>query len=693
MVRFDGPQHPGILLQQRGVIIQQVLDGELRDGVISETFHGLGDMVLILLGDCQTDVDVREVCSRLLPKGDDLLHPFDRQTEGSFAPTDLVVKFGRAIDREVDCIHRPVHQSFSPIIQRRPVGLQRGLEGESFDGIENLTKLGMQGWFTAQNLDVGAMGGNLSKDALDGGQVQSQLVERDAVVSPCLTPLITHPAGTVAGSGDLEDHHLGEGSGSKVAMTEKLNLSGSLGLDHVTSISPIGDKPPQLCHSDFHSHSPSGKRFILLDELLSRLLLACELESTHISAGIKPSGQGCFSRVFFNPPLDDKVIFRSTIYPQSERSLVKNPRLSGSTISMMVLMVGIAALLFSGGCSKTGQPSGPSDDKTGEQAKGGGTECPPGVVATIDGRPITRDEADRRAGINVRLSGTKETDPDYEKKVQLAHKGAVDFLIQAYVLQAAATETIEVSTREIETELLSWKFRAPDQKAWDEFLKSNNLTEAQFKEVLVKDLRIRKQMEKAAQREVPTPSPEEAQQFYDVNTQAFSWPYRVQYDEITWVARPNISPASREQAKKGMESLAGDLLRNPALFDEMLAREKPKNTLIFWGPLGTRNDFVSVEKLPKPIVEALQSLVQGEISPVIETPLGFSIIRIASLSQTYDSAYKEIVESIYTEKCRLNLNDWINRQRQKHKIRICDTEYYRGGISESTGEVASPPSR
>lgn len=356
-------------------------------------------------------------------------------------------------------------------------------------------------------------------------------------------------------------------------------------------------------------------------------------------------------------------------------------------------MVGIAALLFSGGCSKTEQSSGLTDEKAGEQAKERGTECPPGVVAMIDDRHITREDADRRAGINVRLSGTKETDPDYEKKVQMAHKGAVDFLIQAYVLQAAATETIKISTREIETELLSWKFRAPSQEAWDEFLKTNNLTEDQFREILVRDLRIRRQMEKAAQREVPTPSPEEAQQFYDVNTLAFSWPYRVQYDEITWVSRANVSPASREQAKNGMEALAGDLSRNPALFDEMLAREKPKNTLSYWGPIGTRNDFASVEKLPKPIVEALQSLVQGEISPVIETPLGFSIIRIASLSQSYDSAYKEIVESIYTEKCRLNLNDWMTRQRQKHKIRICDTEYYRGGIVGTTAEASATPQR
>ncbi len=367
--------------------------------------------------------------------------------------------------------------------------------------------------------------------------------------------------------------------------------------------------------------------------------------------------------------------------------------LYGSCSYMIGLFPLLAVLLLTGGCSRNELPSGPAPSQSGEQASGEGMDCPPGVVAMVDDRPITREDADRRAGINVRLSGTKESDPDYAKKLRMAHKGAVDLLIQAYVMQSAATGTIPVSTREIEAELFSWKSRVPSLEAWNEFLKGNNLTEDQFKEILVKDIRIRKQMEKAAQREVPTPSPEEAQQFYDVNTLAFSWPNRVRYDEITWVARPNISPASRDQAKKGMEALASEFIRNPVLFDEMLAREVPKDIINFWGPLGTKHPYVTVQNLAKPIVDALQTLVQGETSPVIETPLGFSIIRIASLSQSYDSAYSEIKQSIYTERCKANLDDWMKRQRQKHKIRICDTEYYRGDVSESTSEATSVPQR
>ena len=304
----------------------------------------------------------------------------------------------------------------------------------------------------------------------------------------------------------------------------------------------------------------------------------------------------------------------------------------------------------------------------------------------VDDRHITREDADRRASINVRQSGGTEADPDYEKMLRTARKGAVDLLVQAYVLQAAATESIEIPTRDLEVELQSWKMRVPSQQAWDEFLGSNKLTEAEFKEILLKDMRIRKQMEKAAAREVSTPSPEEAQQIYDVNTLAFSWPYRVRYDEIRWITDAQVSQASREQARKGMEQLAADMARNPSLFDELLAKKVP---LGYWGPAGIPDlPYLSVKNLPPQIQETLKVLVQGEISPVIETPQGFSLIRIASLSQTYDSAYNEILDSIYTERCRANLTQWIERQKKKHKIRICDVEYYRGGISGATAEAS-----
>lgn len=341
-------------------------------------------------------------------------------------------------------------------------------------------------------------------------------------------------------------------------------------------------------------------------------------------------------------------------------------------------------VMLTAGCGK--KQEAPTEESAGKATAKDELACPPGVVALVGDRQITREDIDQRARINLRHSGVDDSDPDFEKKLVAARKGAVDILMRAYVLQAAATEAIEVTTNEIAVELLSWKMRVPSKEAWEEFLKSNNLDEKQFSEILSKDIRIRKMMDRAATRGVPTPSPEEAQQFYDVSTLAFSWPQRVRYDEIRWPAPPHLSEASREQAKAGMENLIRELTNNPALFDEILAKQVNAG---FWGPIGVPLPYQTVKNLSPQIQSALQVLVQGEISPVIETPEGYSLIRIASLSQTYDSAYNEILESIFSERCRVNLENWIKRQEQKHKVRICDVEYYRGEVASATGTTQS----
>jgi hypothetical protein len=303
-------------------------------------------------------------------------------------------------------------------------------------------------------------------------------------------------------------------------------------------------------------------------------------------------------------------------------------------------------------------------------------------VATVDGREITREDADRRARITLRHSGVDETDPAYETKIRRAHKGAVDFLIRAYVMQDAASGEVTASSQEVAQELLTWKSKVPSKEAWDQFLASNQLSEEGFAEILSTELRVRKLMEKAAARDVPTPSPDEARRFFESNTHAFAWPYRVRYDEIRWLAPRDLPAASTEQARSGMQKLSEDLGKNPALFDQILntpARAR-------FEPVGFKMPYQNTKDLAKPIEQALHTLVLGEISPLIEWDLGFSIIRINSLREPYDSAYKDILESLYSDRAASNLESWMANQQKKRKVRICDVDYYKGEVASATSE-------
>ncbi|MCA9449553.1 MAG: SurA N-terminal domain-containing protein, partial [Candidatus Omnitrophica bacterium] len=214
------------------------------------------------------------------------------------------------------------------------------------------------------------------------------------------------------------------------------------------------------------------------------------------------------------------------------------------------------------GCSKPGEPD--KTDSSGgelkltqpkEPEKEFELECPPGVVALVDDREITREDAEKRARMTLTSKGFTEGTDDYDAQLAKARKGAVDLLIETYVLQAAADDTIVVTTQEIEQELLMIKSRHPNRESYEEGLKRSNLTEEDFKGVLERDLQIRKVLGREAQEGVPIPTKEDARKFYEVNSMAFGWPYRVQYDEIIWPLAPDVTDASSEQAKTTMEDL------------------------------------------------------------------------------------------------------------------------------------------
>lgn len=151
-------------------------------------------------------------------------------------------------------------------------------------------------------------------------------------------------------------------------------------------------------------------------------------------------------------------------------------------------------------------------------------ECPPGVVAMVDDRVITLEDAEKRARMTLKSKGFDENSPDFESQLVKARKGAVDLLIESYVLQSLAPDTIEVATEEVEAELVEIMGRHKDRASFERSLAESGLTVEEFRGILEKDIRIRKVMGEEAQKGVPIPTKEEARRFYEVNTMVFgSW--------------------------------------------------------------------------------------------------------------------------------------------------------------------------
>jgi hypothetical protein len=295
-------------------------------------------------------------------------------------------------------------------------------------------------------------------------------------------------------------------------------------------------------------------------------------------------------------------------------------------------------------------------------------------VAVVDDYRITREDADKRARMNMRNDGILESDPDFQAKLRTAHKGAVDMLIESYVLQQAATDTIEVTSAEVEAELLEVKKRHPNRESYEEGLRKAGFTEDQFRDILAKEIRIRKAMGTAAGKDLPTPTPDDAREFYEKNPFLFEWPHRVRYDEIVWPLRPDVSDASVEESLEEMNQLADRMTGNPEVFNAVLEEA----TMATWGPVGIRNNYMNLDGLPTEVQDALKILNIDEPSRPVRTPLGYAILCIRSTRQTYESALQEILQSLYDDRAVENLEAWKTSLKEKHTVRILDLDYYEG---------------
>lgn len=332
--------------------------------------------------------------------------------------------------------------------------------------------------------------------------------------------------------------------------------------------------------------------------------------------------------------------------------------------------------VFTAGCEKGEKFADPETvsvlPKEEEDAKP--ADCPEDAVAIVDERVITLDDAEKRTKISLRIEGISEEDLEYKRKLKAARKGAVEFLIEAYVLQAAATDTIEVGTGEIEQELLARKMRHPSREAYEEWLEREKLTEQSFEDLLKREIQIRKALAIEAQSGVVKPTVEDAREFFDKNTLLFEWPFRVRYDQIVWPLVGDVSDASVEEAQHGMRELYDEIGGDSLVFDKVLKEA----TQTFWGYIGQRLPYQNMDRLPEVVKETLQVLDTDEPSSPIRTPQGMAILCIRSTRQTYASAEAEILRSIYEARLMDNLEAWKEAERKRHKVRICNLDYYEG---------------
>ena len=196
------------------------------------------------------------------------------------------------------------------------------------------------------------------------------------------------------------------------------------------------------------------------------------------------------------------------------------------------------------------------------------------------------------------------------------------------LFQQAQKEKVKISNDEINLEIDKIKDNFSSPEEFDSALKANNITLAQLKENITRQLTINKVLEETKSQVSITD--DELLEYYNENQGSFLEPEQVH-------AR-HILIETEEEANNLLLQLKEGIID----FAEM-AKEKSIGPS---APNGGDLGFFARGQMVKEFEDAAFSLETGEISGVVQTQFGFHIIKCEEKKEEYSPTFEEAKENI-----------------------------------------------
>jgi len=228
-------------------------------------------------------------------------------------------------------------------------------------------------------------------------------------------------------------------------------------------------------------------------------------------------------------------------------------------------------------------------------------------------------------------------------------------------LQEARKLGVIVSEEELSREVAMAASRFPSPKEFSEALKQRGIAQEDLETSMIERIMIQKMIDREFRLFVEMADIEgEAMDFFERNKEKFVIPEEVQLNQIFF----KLDPDSDESAKESLKKKAGEVLSD---------LKSGADFLKYAGKEGTV-DYTPVDKLIPIVASAVSRLKVDEISNLIETPVGYFIIKLIdrkpSRSASFDDVKEEIKANLRQQKTDAMLEEWLKKQREQADIRL-----------------------
>jgi len=252
--------------------------------------------------------------------------------------------------------------------------------------------------------------------------------------------------------------------------------------------------------------------------------------------------------------------------------------------------------------------------------------------------------------------GPSALQPDESERVQQMAQRQHE--LEALVLAAPEARGVVVPPSTLEAAMQEVHGRFANEDEFVDVLVSNGLDEASFAIALERDMKVEAILEKVATQAARI-SDMDVELYYQYHPEQFRRPETRQVRHILITINESIAENTRSEARRRIEEIAVRLAKEPQRFEEQALKHSECPTALDGGRLG---DLPRGKLFPE-LEQALFGLQAGEVSGVLESELGFHVLRCDAITAAgvlgYDQARQHIRKLMEKKRKRTCQQVWL----------------------------------
>lgn len=258
------------------------------------------------------------------------------------------------------------------------------------------------------------------------------------------------------------------------------------------------------------------------------------------------------------------------------------------------------------------------------------------------------------------VNGQKITRAEFLDRLESAQGKQVlsDLILRALIEDAFEKSGLTLTDEKVEAKIAEAKSSAPDESAWQQYLESRGMDEAEFREFVTFSLKV----QQLATKNVDA-SEEKLKEFYEQNKEHFARPELVDISEIV--------VSNKAEADK----LVAQLAQNPESFGDLARQHSLSPTR---ERSGRRGDVPIQQMTPVTVREVVRTLNIGEISKPVEIQENWYILKLEGHKDAHQPSYEEIQEQVkeaYMQQHATSEQELVKEITKTGQVNIVDPKY------------------